>query len=197
MKLYFAPGACSRAAHILLVEAGVKLELEQVDFTTYKTSAGTDYLTINPLGYVPALEVHDGIILTENAAILPWIAEAYGHYPATALGRARLAEELSFLSSELHKAYSPFFAKVPPEGAAKDAALAKIRSRIAHYETAYLQTERNFDVAQAYAFVILSWSDFVGIDLSEFPQTREFVERVAKRPSVKVAIAEEEGLVAV
>lgn len=195
MKLYFAPGACSRAAHIMLIEADVELELEKVDFASYKTTSGTDYLTINPLGYVPALELRDDVFLTENSAVLPWIAEAYGDYPATALGRARLAEELSFLSSELHKAYSPFFSKTPPEGEAKTAAMAKIRSRITHYEQTYLKSDRPFDVAQAYAFVILSWSGYVGFDLSEFPLVVEFMDEIAQRPSVKAAIAAEEGLV--
>ncbi len=142
MKLYFIPGACSRAANIILRESGVEPELVLVDPATKKTSEGGDYLDINPLGYVPALELDDGTTLTENAGVLQWIVDTYGPKPSSDLERAKLVQELSYISSELHKAFSPFFAAVAPEGEARDALIAKLRARIAHYEATYLQEDR-------------------------------------------------------
>ena len=195
MKLYYIPGACSRAANILLREAGIEPELVLVDPATKKTSEGGDYLDINPLGYVPALQLDDGTFLTENAAVLQWIADTYGPKPSSDLERAKLVEELSYISSELHKAFSPFFAAVAPEGEARDALIAKLRTRIAHYEAKYLQDDRGFGVAQIYAFVVLCWAGYQKIDISDFTAVGPFLAKMGEHPAVKAAIEAEMALV--
>ena len=195
MKLYYIPGACSRAANIMLREAGIEPELVLVDPATKKTSDGGDYLDINPLGYVPALQLDDGTILTENAAILQWIADTYGPKPGSDIERVKLVQELSFISSELHKAFSPFFAAVAPEGEARDALIAKLRTRIGHYEANYLKEDRGFGVAQAYAFVVLGWAGYQKIDISDFTAVAPFLAKIGERPSVKAAIEAEMALV--
>nr|WP_298897722.1 glutathione S-transferase N-terminal domain-containing protein [uncultured Altererythrobacter sp.] len=195
MKLYYIPGACSRAANILLREAGIEPELVLVDPATKKTSEGGDYLDINPLGYVPALQLDDGTILTENAAVLQWIADTYGPKPSSDLERAKLVQELSYVSSELHKAFSPFFAAQAPEGEAREALIAKLRTRIAHYEATYLNQDRGFGVAQAYAFVVLCWAGYQKIDISDFTAVEPFLASVGERASVQAAIEAEMALI--
>ncbi|MDV3257562.1 MAG: glutathione S-transferase C-terminal domain-containing protein [Sphingomonas sp.] len=197
MKLYYSPGACSMASHISLLEIDQPVELVKTDIRAKKTQDGRDFREINRLGYVPALELDGGEILTENGAILPYIA---GLRPGTlaptgdALSDARLHEVLGFLSSELHKSFSPFFG--PLEGAAREAALEKLRSRIGHVEYLlgdgrdYLFGDQ-FSVADAYAFVILSWTRAFDISLDEWPSVAAFVRRVAQRPAVIKAMAEE------
>jgi|GEM_PF-1077920 len=161
----------------MLRESGVEPELVLVDPATKKTSEGGDYLDINPLGYVPALQLDDGTILTENAAVLQWIADTYGPKPGSDLERAKLVQELSYISSELHKAFSPFFAAVAPEREARDALIAELRTRIAHYEATYLQDDRGFGVAQIYAFVVLCWAGYQKSTSLISPQSRHFSQR--------------------
>ena len=112
MKLYYSPGACSLAAHIILNEINVDFDLERVDLKTHKTSKGADYYEINPKGYVPALEINPGLILTENVAILPFLAQhdpKQDLIPPSGMGRAKVLEWLGYLNSELHDAYAVFF----------------------------------------------------------------------------------------
>ncbi len=197
MKLYFLPSACSLAAHILLREAGQLPDLELVVKGTGKTAKGEDYRAISPLGYVPALEFDDGRVLTENTAILAWIAENVGPAAPSGQDYFTLLEEIGFLSTELHKAFSPFFSDKTLSDDEKEAALAKLRSRIGHYDAVYLSKDREFDVAQAYAYVILSWTQFIGFDLGEFPRAQAFVQRIDAREAVKAArAAEAEALAA-
>lgn len=191
MKLYAYQGACSRAANILLREAKVPVELVMVDLQSKRTEEGHDYLSINPLGFVPSLELGDGEILTENLAILQWIGDIYGIGPIDALARARQAEELSFLSAELHKSFSPFFASEPLSGEAHASALAKLHTNIGHYERKYLTRERDLDIASAYAFVILSWANFLSISLADHPSASAFIASFTKHPAVAAAIAAE------
>ena len=197
MKLYYSPGACSLASHISLIELDQPYELVKTDIRAKRTEDGRDYREINRMGYVPALELDDGAILTENTAILPYIASLKPGVLAPtgdALTEARLHEVLGFLGSELHKAYGPFFGGA--EGAARDAALDRLKSRIAHVEYLlgdgrdYLFGDR-FSVADAYAFVILGWASHFGIPLDEWPNVKAFVDRVAQRPAVRQALAEE------
>jgi len=197
MKLYYSPGACSMASHISLIEIDQPYELVKTDIRAKQTEDGRDYREINRLGYVPALELNDGAILTENTAILPYIA---GLKPGAlaptgdALTEARLNEVLGFLASELHKAYGPFFGGA--EDAARDAALDRLKSRIAHVEYLlgdgrdYLFGDR-FSVADAYAFVLLGWAAHFDIPLDEWPNVKAFVERVGQRPAVRRAMTEE------
>ena len=197
MKLFYSPGACSLASHISLIELDRPYELVKTDIRAKRTEDGRDFREINRMGYVPAIELDDGAILTENGAILPYIASLKPGVLAPtgdALTEARLHEVLGFLGSELHKAYGPFFGGA--EGAARDAALDRLKSRIAHVEYLlgdgrdYLFGER-FSVADAYAFVILGWASHFGIPLDEWPNVKAFVDRVAQRPAVRQAMAEE------
>lgn len=197
MKLYYAPGTCSMASHISIYEIGQPAEFVKTDIRTRRTEDGRDYREINPLGYVPALELGSGEVLTENSAILPYIASLKPGALSPeggALAEARLNEALGFLGSELHKAYSPFFG--PLEGEAREAALKKLRSRIDHVESLlsdgrdYLFGDK-FTVADAYAFVILNWSNGIGLSLDDWPNVKAFTERVASRPAARQAMADE------
>lgn len=197
MKLFYSPGACSMASHIALLEIDQPAEFVKTDLRAKRTADGQDFRSINPLGYVPALQLDDGEILTENGAILPFIASLkpgtlapYGD----SLGEARLHQALGFLSSELHKAFSPFFG--PLEGEAREAALAKLNSRIEHVERLLAHGQDHllgdrFTVADAYAFVILNWANGIGVSLARWPKVDAFVQRVAARPSVRRAMADE------
>jgi glutathione S-transferase len=203
MKLYYAPGACSLSPHISLREAGAAFDLERVDTKTRTTQSGADYLAINPKGYVPALQLDGGEVLTEGAAVVQFIADrhpAAGLAPANgSLERARLQEHLNFIASELHKAFTPLFDPSAPE-AAKQAAPAAVARRLDHIERlladgrAYLMGER-FSVADAYLFTVASWTGPTGIGLDRWPRLAAFVARVAVRPAVQAAMRAE-GLVA-
>lgn len=197
MKLYYSPGTCSLASHIVLRELGADFALEKVDTKTKKTEKGTDYWTVTSKGQVPALDV-DGEVLTEGAAILQFIADSNGNTtlapkPGT-LARARVQELLNFTSSELHKAFGPLF---HGETAAEKAAARKnVESKFDWLETLLADGRRfltgnSFTVADAYAFVVTRWSQFVGISLEKWPHLKTFVERVAARPSAISAMKAE------
>jgi glutathione S-transferase len=194
MKLYFSPGACSLSGRISLHEAGLPAEFERVDLKTKMTEQGYDYTAINSKGYVPMLVLDDGEAVTENVAVLTLIAEREPRLgPGDPLGHTRLIEILSFLSSELHAAFRPLFKK------ADEAAQADAHERIARcleliddrIHELYLFGPR-FTVADAYLFVMLRWAMAFGLRMS--PQLRGYFERVAERPTVRRALAEE-GLV--
>lgn len=199
MKLYYAPGACSLSPHISLREAGVSFDLEKVDTSTRRTESGADYLSINPKGYVPALQLDGGEVLTEGAAVVQFIADSHpdaGLAPAGGtLERARLQEHLNFIASEMHKAFTPLFDPSAPE-AAKQAAPAAVARRLDHVERlladgrAHLLGER-FSVADAYLFTVASWTGPTGIGLDRWPRLASFVARVAARPSVQAAMRAE------
>lgn len=196
MKLYFAPGACSLSPHIALREAGLPFTLEQVDIFTGKTAGGEDFAATNPKGYVPALKLDDGSVLTEGAAIVQYIADlapsvGLAPRPAT-LERARLQEWLNFLASELHKAFSPLFRPGTDE-AGRQEARAAIARRLGHIETeladgrSYLLGDA-FSVADIYLFVIAGWAEGKDIPLSAWPRLTALLERVASRDSVREAL---------
>lgn len=200
MRLYFIPGACSLASHIILREVGADFRLIRVDGATKLCDDGSDYRRINPNGYVPALRLSGGEILTENPAVLTYLA---GLRPELSLGPdegalalARFNELLAFLSSELHKAFSPFFAQSALKGTAKEAASARLASRIDHIER-LLSDGRDyllpggFTAADAFAFVILGWTPHTGLSLDRWPAAGRFVERIGQRPCVKAAMAAE------
>ncbi|MBI1385586.1 MAG: glutathione transferase GstA [Rhizobiales bacterium] len=198
MKLYYSPGACSLASHIALAEVGAKYTIEKVNTKTKEIASGGDFWKVNPNGYVPALEIAGGEVLTEGPAILTYIAETHPAaklVPATPLERARHNSLLNFVGSELHKAFSPFFSD-KPEGAAREKALAKLKARMGHIERqladgrTYL-TGSQFTVADAYAFVVAKWSRFIDLSLDEWPHVKAFVDRVAARPAVQQAMREE------
>jgi glutathione S-transferase len=201
MRLYTMPGACSLAANIVLREAGIPFDLVKVSHHTHKTADGVDLNEINSKGYVPALVLDNGELLTENAALLPYIADlapsAQLAPPNGTLERYRLLEWLAFINSELHKAFSPLFAPNASEDMKKYARgnlakrLAWLSERLG--SKSYLVGER-FTVADSYLFVVLSWSGTVAVDLSPWPNLKAFQERIAARPHVIEALTSE-GLI--
>lgn len=205
MKLYYKPGACSMASHIVLNELDISFSLERTDTAQSVTEAGRNYAEINPSGYVPALELEPGLVLTENPAILEYLADLVPEKglapPEGTFERTRLRELLAFLSSELHKAFSPFFADTELTTDERHAAEAKIAKRIAPIEARlsdkgpYLLGSR-LSVADAYAFVILNWSQFIGFSLTPWPSTYAFWARLRSHPSVVKAL-KTEGLLPV
>ena len=191
MKLYISPGACSLSPHIVVSEAGINVELEKVNLAEHKTASGQDYMTINPKGYVPALQLDDGTVLTEGPAIVQYLADqkpASGLIPAAgAIDRYRVQEWLNFIGTELHKNFGALFNKATPD-ATKETAKANITRRLAYLNDRlagkqYLMGS-NFTVADAYAFTIVNWTNFVGIDLKPYPNLAAYMARVAARPKV-------------
>lgn len=203
MRLYFKPGACSLSSRIILIELGLAHEAVRVDTDAGLTETGMDYRTINPKGYVPALELEGGEVITENPAILQYLADRNlqaGLAPAHGtVERAFLQQWLNFTSSELHKAYGPSFTGRALEGGEKDAVDARLARRIGDVERAlgdgrnFILGE-NFTVADAYLFVVLNWSAFIGLELAQWPNVEAFVSRVAERPAVRTAM-QREGLI--
>lgn len=192
MKLYYKPGACSLASHILLNEIAADFTLEKVDTDAGQTETGADFRHINPNGYVPALAIQSGEIVTENPAVLQYIADLAPDRaltpPAGTLARTRLHEILNFLSSELHTAYSPFFSGRDLNTAEREAAVAQVAKRAGYIEgrlshSTYLLGD-TFTVADAYAFVILNWSNYVGVDLAQWPNIQAYMARIQVRPAV-------------
>lgn len=204
MRLYFKPGACSLSSRITLIELGLPFEAIQVDTEAGTTATGADYRAINPKGYVPALEIEPGTVITENPAILQYLADrapAVGLAPAPGtIDRVRLQEWLNFTSSELHKAFGPWFSGRVLGGEDKARAEATLARRIGDVERgladgrAFVLGER-FTVADAYLFVVLNWTGFIGVDLTRWPKVADYVPRVAARPAVRRALAAE-GLLA-
>jgi glutathione S-transferase len=201
MKLYFSPGACSLAPHIVLFETGLPFSSEKVDLRTKRTAGGANYTTINANGYVPALELKDGTVLTEVPAITQFLADltpATNLAPANGtLERYQLVSLLNFIATEMHKNLSMLFNRDAGETMQRDrrAVLAK--------RFAYLQrlltgkdflTGDTFTVADAYLFTVMNWAGHLKIDLSEFDNLQTYLARVALRPSVQQALRTE-GLV--
>ena len=202
MKLYYAPGACSLASHIILNEINVDFDLERVDIKTHTTEKGKDYYSVNPKGYVPALEINPGLVLTENVAILPFLAQhdpKQDLIPPSGLGRAKVLEWLGYLNSELHDAYAVFFgASLNDEAKAKayaeiDRLLTYIDSEIAKSDHEYL-VDDNFGPADAYLFVITNWSKVIHHDLKPYTNIVALREKVFARQSVQIAMRDE-GLI--
>ncbi|MGO9603802.1 MAG: glutathione transferase GstA [Candidatus Binataceae bacterium] len=198
MKLYYAPGACSLSPHIVAAEAGVPVDLEKVNLAEHKTESGQDYLTINPKGYVPALRLDDGSVLTEGPAIVQYLADqkpASGLAPAAGtIQRYRLQEWLNFIGTELHKNFGPLFNKATPEEV-KKTAKANIAKRLGYLNDQLVDRQylmgSNFTAADAYAFTIVNWTKFVGIDLKEYPNVAAYMGRVGARPKVQETLKAE------
>lgn len=201
MKLYYSPGACSLSPHIVLAESGLAFELEKVDLGAKKTERGADYWNINPKGYVPALELDDGQVLTEGPAIVQYIADRVPQKflapPAGSMERYRLQEWLNFISTELHKGFSPLFSpKTPEEWKIRVRELLARRIEIAANRLAgnsYLMGV-SFTVADAYLYTILRWARHAAVDLSPWPVLAEYMLRIESRPAVHHTL-EEEGLI--
>ncbi len=201
MKLYYSPGACSLAAHIVLRETGSKFETEKVDLKTKRTSTGADYSRINPKGYVPALELDNGQVLTEAGTVIQYIADAKNELNLVpeygTLERYRLMEWINFISSEIHKAFGPLFKPDTPEATKQNqkTMLAKRFDYLAEQLKGkqYLMGE-TFTVADAYLFTVLNWTAPMQIDLAPWPILQTYMARVATRPAVNDAL-KAEGLV--
>lgn len=195
MHLYFSPLACSMATRIALYEAGADAHFVYVDGAAKQTEAGEDYLAINPLGLVPALRLDDGSVLTENAAILGYLADKY--WPLDPETRARRQQWIGFVNSELHTgAFSAILSPRTSEEV-RAYALGKASARFAFLEQAlagreYLNGE--FSVADGYLFVVLNWTRVRGPDLADYPRLAAYRDRVAARPSVTRAFSEEMAL---
>ena len=202
MKLYFTPGTCSFSPHIALREAGVEVELVKVDLKTRTLVAdGGDFTKINPKGYVPVLELDNGAVLTEGPAIVQYIADLKpesGLAPkAGSFERYKLQEWLGFINSEVHKGFSPLFnPKTPDES--KELAKKNLGRRLDYLAS---QLEKNdflmgkqFSVADGYLFTVLGWTQWVGIELAQWPALVAFQARVSSRPSVSAARAAEAAI---
>ena len=201
MKLFYASGACSLSPHIVAREAGIALELQKVDLKTKTMTTEGDYLAINPKGYVPALQLDNGELLTEGPAIVQYLADLKPQTglapPAGTLPRYRLQEMLGYINSELHKTYSPLFnPATPTETRAEREAYLRRRYALVEKQLEagkYLFGEP-FTVADAYLFTVTNWARMVNFSLAEFPNVRAFQERVAGRPAVQAAMRAE-GLI--
>lgn len=202
MKLYYALGTCSLSPHIVAREAGIPLDLERVDIrrTPHVTETGGDFGEVNPNGYVPALKLDDGSVLTEGAAIVQYLADLKPDAglapPAGTLERSRLQSWLNFVGTELHKTYSPWLFHPEVGADAQTFARQKISERLGFVERhlvasgPFLMGER-FTVADAYLFTIVGWSGFAKVDLSGLPHLTAFMDRVGAGPKVREAMRAE------
>ena len=197
MKLYYYPGASSMAPHIVLREAGYKFDLDKVDLAAKRTEGGEDYAAVNPKGYVPALKLDDGSVLTESGVILQYLADQrprrnLAPKPRTP-ERYRLLEWLNFIASEIHKALGAFFnPKMTPEW--REAQLELVGKRFDYLEKAlagnpYLMGE--FSIADVYLYTVLNWTHFHQIDVSKWPGIKAYLARIAERPAVRKAMKAE------
>lgn len=198
MKLYFTPGACSLAPHIVLREAQLSFALDQVDLATRKTADGADFTAVNPKGQVPALLLDDGSLLTEVPAILQYLADRHPEAdlaPAPGvLARYRLQEWLNFVTAELHKSLGTLFRPDLPAGwevIVKQTVATKLDYLERHLaEQDYLLDDR-FSVADSYAFAIINWTHLFGIELAPWRNVQRYMERIAARPAVREAMRAE------
>ena len=200
MKLYYASGACSLAPHIVAREAGLKIDLDKLDFATGKTESGETFAQVNPKGYVPALRLDNGEVLTEVATLVQYLADQKpesGLAPkAGTMERYRLQEWLTFVSTEIHKGFGPLWKPDTPE-AMRDIVKANLAKRFAYLDQRlasrpFLTGER-FTAADAYLFTVVNWTNFHDIDLKPYPNLAGFMQRVAARPAVQQAL-QAEGL---
>lgn len=203
MKLFFKPGACSMATHIAINEIGASYDLEKVDTATKKTESGADFLAINPDGYVPALQLATGDILTEGPAILQYVADQKPESllaPANGtIERTRLQQHLNYVGTELHKSFGIFFSGKELTSDERDTAVQNVGKKFSHFESLFSDGRTfllgdNFSVADAYLFVVTNWANFTGIDLSPWPKLGAFQGRVAARPAVQATL-KAEGLI--
>jgi len=195
MKLYFSTAACSLSPRIVLMEAGLPFTAEKVDLKSKKTTSGADYLSVNSKGAVPALELDDGQVLTEGPAIVQYLADLEpdsGLAPrAGSFERYRLMEILNFISSEVHKGFSPLFKRDAPADA-RQIAMDNLAKKL-DWLSMQLAGKKflmgdTFTVADAYLFTVLRWSGLVQVDLAKWPVLTAYVARVGERPKVKEAL---------
>jgi glutathione S-transferase len=197
MKLYYAPAACSLAPHIAAREAGLDLALEKVDLKAKKTESGRDYFSVNPKGAVPALEIEGGEVLTENGIVLQYLADKApqsGLVVSNGMARWRFLELVNFIATELHKGFGPLF-DPRTSATAREIVVENLAKRFDILDRElgnkpYL-TGETFTIADAYAYAVLNWTKIHKIDMSRWPRLMAFLDRIAARPAVQRARAEE------
>lgn len=198
MKLYFTPGACSMAVHIVLREAGYSFDLEKVDLRTGRTASGADFASINSKGYVPALVLDDGHVLTEVAVILQYLADAKPEFnlafPLGSLAHYRVLEWLNFIAAEIHKTLGALFNPTLPS-ASKDALLALFERRsdwlASTLDDGPFLMGPDYTIADAYLFTILNWTSVLGVSMDRWPSLCDYMARIADRPAVQETMAAE------
>jgi len=196
MKLYYTPGACSQAPHIVAREGGLAFEAVRVDLAAKRTEGGGDFLAINPRGAVPALGLDDGDVLTENAVILQYLAEQAGGELALPEGPARWhgLERLNFIATELHKGFGPLWNPATPDSfkqATRELLAKKFDYLQSEIGDGPYQLGERFSILDAYAFAVLNWSAMHQIDLARWPGLQAYLARIAARPAVKEALRAE------
>jgi glutathione S-transferase len=201
MKLYYSPGACSLSPHIIACEAELPIELIKVDLESKQTETGEDFRQLNPNGYVPVLILDDGNRLTEGPAIVQYLADLAPDKklapPAGTFERYQLQQWLNFISTEIHKSFSPLFNPVAPEAAkqlAIDILMTRLETVAEHLSSRSFLLGENFSVADIYLFVTLSWGQYVNIDISRWPALARYADKISVRPAVQKAM-KEEGLI--
>ena len=198
MQLYISPGACSLASHITLLELGLPFDLKRADMKTKKLEDGSDYYAINSKGAVPALKLDNGQVLTEGVAIMQYLGDQKpesGLLPKSgSFERYRVQEWLNYITSEVHKSFSPLW-NPAADPAVKEYASANLFKKFDWLESQLggkkFLTGDNFTVADAYLFTVVNWTNFLGIDIGKWPKLKEFQARVAARPKVQEAMAAE------
>lgn len=197
MKLYYSPAACSMATHIVLQESGLPFTAEPVNLKTHHFKGG-DFYKVNPKGYVPALELPNGEILTEGIVIMQYIADQKpeaGLMPKHDMfERYRAQEWLNFVATEIHKTFAPLWSdKTPAEmkSAIKETLATKFDLLEDHLKTSHFLMGNQFTAPDAYLFTILNWSGFVGLDMTKWPKLMGFMERVKGRPAVQATLKAE------
>ncbi|MBL4660334.1 MAG: glutathione transferase GstA [Alcanivoracaceae bacterium] len=197
MKLYYSPGACSLAPHIILQETNTDFDLIKVDFASKMTEHGEDFTKINPHGYVPALQLDNGDVLTEGVAIMQYLADLSPQANLVpengTFKRAKLYEKLNYLTSELHKGFAPLFSDV--SDTSKQKAKENLNNKFSYIDSVLAEKPyllgNDFSVADAYLFVISGWTKLTGIDLSKWVHVTSFVEKISKRNAVQKALKAE------
>lgn len=198
MKLYYSPGACSLSPHIVLREAGLDVELVRTDVQKKVLGDGSDFRSVNPKGYVPALALDNGELLTEGPAIVQYLADRAPDKhlapPPGSFERVRLQEWLNFISTELHKGFSPLFNPAMPEEAKvffRERLVQRMGVVDERLKAQDFLMGKDFSVADAYLFVVSNWAPHVGVDLSKYAALGAFLGRVAARPAVQAALKAE------
>jgi glutathione S-transferase len=199
MKLYYAPGACSQAVHIALREAGLAPQLAKVDLATHQLESGADYFAINPRGYVPLLELTDGSRHTEVAALLQYVGDLAPSSglmpPAGSADRFEVVKWLTFVSSEMHKVFSPWLWHKETADSTRKDCKDKLALRFAELDRVLTGRDflagNSFTAADAYAFTIVSWAPMLGMSLKTYPRLQAYLARIAQRPAVHAALVAE------
>ncbi|MDH2432396.1 glutathione transferase GstA [Pokkaliibacter sp. MBI-7] len=200
MKLYYKPGACSLSPHIVAHELGLDIEAEQVDLMKKVTASGADYLQINPKGQVPALVLDNGELLTEGPAIVQYLADQAGKLipAAGTLARYHMIEALNYISTELHKGFTPLFAALfgkREEGVGEQVCRDRLKQNLTLTNQKLSQQDyfcgAEFSVADAYLFTVLNWAKYVRIDIADYPALPAYLARIAERPGVQAALKAE------